>query len=131
VKKKANSFRTWVIWQLRRCSYMWAPRQQALREAQASRKDFKKNPGVAPASVTRRVRNFYSCAICKKVFPRKLVSVDHIKPVIDPKRGWQSWDEYIVRLFCQKEGFQIICSEDHNEKTQRERKIRQKYKEAA
>jgi len=124
VKKKANSFRTWMIWQLRRLSYRWPPRQAALRGAQR----------VVTAALKKeypRCRNFYQCAVCGEVFSRKEVSVDHIDPVIDPKRGWQGFEVYIKRLFCGAQGFQIICSDCHDAKTAHERKIRMKYKKAA
>ncbi len=124
--KKANSFRTWLIWQLRRLSYRWAPRQHALRNAGVSREEYTKRPGEVVAS--KLIRNFYRCAICKKVFSRKGVSVDHIKPVVDPKTGWAGWDEYVSRLFCGVDGFQIICGPDHDKKTKKEKKVRQKYK---
>jgi len=58
------------------------------------------------------------------VFPRKLVSADHVYPVIDPARGFVDWNEYIKRLFCPESGFQIICKECHDDKTKRERKVR-------
>lgn len=131
MSKKATNFRTWMTWQLRRISYLWPPRQQAFRDAQVSWNDFKRRPGISPAKITRRIRNFYRCALCQKVFPRKLVSADHIMPVVNPKKGWQGWDEYIERLFCPVDGFQIICKDDHDEKTASERKVRQRYKEAA
>ena len=125
MKKTANTFRTWLIWQLRRLSYRWPPRQVALRKASVSKEEYQKRPGE---KVSKFVRNFYRCAICRKVFSRKGVSVDHIVPVIDPRRGWQNWTEYIRRLFCDVDGFQIICSKDHDAKTARERKVRLKYK---
>lgn len=125
MKKTANTFRTWLIWQLRRLSYRWPPRQAALRQASVSKADYGKRPGE---KVSKLVRNFYRCAICKRVFSRKGVSVDHIEPVISPQQGWQGWEDYIYRLFCKVDGFQIICSNDHDEKTAWERKVRLKYK---
>jgi hypothetical protein len=121
MKKPANSFKEWLTWTLRKASYRWPPRQQALRSAQVTVEAHIRNPGE---TVTGRVRNFYRCRICKLVFSRKGVSIDHIEPVVDPERGWQGWDEYLKRMFCPKEGFQIICQKDHDKKTLKETRVR-------
>jgi hypothetical protein len=126
MKKKAGSFKEWVIWQLRRLSYRWPARSEAFRNAAASRADFERANGKG--KVTKRVRNFYWCALCEGVFTRKQVSADHIEPVIDPKKGFVDFNTYIVRLFCAASNFQIICDECHDGKTAKERKVRSRYK---
>lgn len=113
--------KTWVIWCLRKASYRWPPRQAALRNAAVSKAFYLKHPGE---KVSKLVRNFYQCAKCKLAFSRKGVSIDHVDPVVDPKRGWQGFDEYIKRMFCSEDGFQILCGTDHDAKTAKERLIR-------
>jgi hypothetical protein len=49
--------------------------------------------------------------------------VDHIEPIV-PVTGWESWDSYIERMFCEKEGLQILCEECHDVKTRAEKKKR-------
>jgi hypothetical protein len=49
--------------------------------------------------------------------------VDHIDPVIDPAVGFVSWDTVIERLFCEVEGFQVLCWACHHAKTNEERAI--------
>jgi hypothetical protein len=120
--------RTWVIWALRKASYRWPPRQAALQAMRAARADFRKHGGE---KVSKLVRNFYFCAHCDKVFSRKGVSIDHVEPVVDPRHGWQGFDEYIKRMFCLVDGFQILCHNCHDTKTKKENKIRQKYRRAA
>ena len=75
-------------------------------------------------------RGFYLCAGCKEEVPasvkinNKRVSnaiVDHIKPIIDPKRGFTTWDEVIERMFCEKDNLQVLCHACHNLKTAQER----------
>src|SRR5512139_4098738 len=56
---------------------------------------------------TGRVAAHYRCADCKKDFPQKNVQVDHIKPVVDPKVGFVSWDVFIERLFCEAKNLQV------------------------
>jgi len=115
--------KTWLIWTLRKASYRWPPRQAALRNASVSRAEYEKRPGE---EITKRIKNFYRCATCKKVFSRKGVSIDHLEPVVNPKKGWQGWDVYISRMFCSVKGFQVICSKDHDAKTKRENEVRKK-----
>ena len=122
---KSIDLKTWVIWALRKASYRWPARQAALRTASATKEDYREFPGE---KVSKLVRNFYFCKYCGQVFSRKGVSVDHIQPVVDPKKGWQGFDEYIRRLFCEKDGFQILCGECHDAKTARENKNRKRGK---
>ena len=51
-------------------------------------------------------------------------AIDHIKPVVDPKLGWQGWDIYYERMFCKASNLQAICSTCHTEKTNKEKEIR-------
>lgn len=55
------------------------------------------------------------------------VNHDHIEPVIAVSgfrnTDWD-WHEYIERLFCEQEGFQILCSDCHSKKTKEEDKKR-------
>lgn len=56
---------------------------------------------------------------------REKIQMDHIDPVIPPKKGWVwSWDEYIDRLFVDIDGWQGICKTCHDNKTNDEKKLR-------
>jgi len=122
---KPIDLKTWVIWSLRKASYRWPPRNAALREAACTKAQYAKKPGE---KVSKLVRNFYRCEKCRLVYARTGVSIDHIKPVVDPKKGWQGFDEYIARMFVGVSGFQILCTRCHDEKTKRENKIRKEHK---
>jgi len=67
---------------------------------------------------------FYQCAICGKWIRAKDASVDHKIPVIDPLKGFESWDIFVSRLFCKAENLWLLCSCCHDKKTAEERKIR-------
>ena len=54
----------------------------------------------------------------------KDVQVDHVAPVVDPKRGFKGWDEYISRLYCESDNLQVLCIPCHKKKTEKERKKR-------
>ena len=100
-----TNFKPWLIAQLRRISYRWPPRNEAMKKARVD-------------------RGQYKCAKCKKVFHRSLIQLDHIKPVVDPKTGFTTWDKFIKRLFCGEDGFQVLCKDCHKKKTEKEDKTR-------
>lgn len=102
-------FKRWIISVLRKATYKWRPRNEALRAAKVSQ------DGRA---------YIYQCAHCGNNFKRPDVQIDHIIPVIDPFDGFISWDTYIERLFVEKSGFQVLCKGCHSIKTELEKEIR-------
>ncbi len=93
----------------------YPPKYEVLKEALWGKK---LNPKTGRQSI------HYICAKCKKEYPAKEVNVDHIEPVVCPKQGFVSWDEFITRLFCEKRNLQVLCTTCHTEKTNEERKQR-------
>ena len=92
---------------LRSASLKWPPMSQALKDA-------------------RLRRGIYKCAGCgAEVRPttrvdgktKKNVHVDHIVPVVDPQAGFEGWDVYVERLFCEQDNLQVLCLKCHTEKT--------------
>lgn len=92
--------KNFVINILRKGSYRWPPRNEALRKARVS-------------------RGKYCCNICKGSFSIKEINRDHVVPCV-PLSGWDSFDGYISRLFCNEAGFQVLCEKCHDEKTKQE-----------
>ncbi len=90
-----------VMGTLRRASYRWPPRNEAMREAKIS-------------------RGIYKCAACKGEFRRKDVQMDHREPVVDPKSGFIGWESYIERLLPDRCGWQCLCRPCHNSKSKAE-----------
>lgn len=102
--------KAFVIGILRRGSYRWAPRYTALKEA-------------------RIARNQYVCKICNGTYPRKLIVVDHVNPVVNPQRGFTDWNDYVERMYADYEGFQAICEPCHAIKTRSEGVVRTKFRQ--
>lgn len=102
-------FKSFIINTLRRASYRWSPRGEAMKLA-------------------RIERGQYECASCEEIFKNKDIQVDHIAPIVDPKRGFTTWDEYIARMFCPVEGFQVLCKPCHEKKTNKEKDVRKVYR---
>ena len=88
---------------LRSASQRWPPKYKVLSEACVGQR-------INPAS--GRLAKFYRCSACSDTFPAKLVEVNHIKPVI-PVNGFDSWDGVVDRLFCEKEGLEVVCKPCH------------------
>jgi len=112
----AARYRSFIVGALRQASSRWGPKNTAKSKA-------------------RVARGSYKCALCNTIGPATLPpeegkkrrrnnsAADHIKPVVDPTVGFQNWDTFIDRLFCEEEGFQILCHPCHTEVTKQEREI--------
>ena len=55
------------------------------------------------------------------------VKMDHIDPAV-PLDGWQGFDIFIERMFCDEDGFQSLCGPDHDIKTAREKDFRVRFR---
>lgn len=112
-------FNAFVTSTLRSGARRWAPKYETLNDAKTEKK-------VNPK--TGRVAQHYQCSLCKKEFTQKDMEVDHIDPVVDPKKGFETWDKFIDKLFCEASNLQAICKGCHKIKTLKEKKIRNENK---
>jgi len=97
---------------LRACSRRYPPKFETLNEAKTEKKINKK---------TKRLAQHYRCKACKDDFPSSEVQVDHKVPVVDPVIGFVDWNTFIERLFCDKKNLQVLCTECHKKKTNKEK----------
>lgn len=74
--------------------------------------------GLNPS--TGRKCKLHKCPDCGQLFPQNGMHADHIVPVIGPE-GFQSWDQFIERLYCEADGFRALCKACHKLVTERER----------
>lgn len=111
-------YRSFVTSTLRAGSRKWPPKYETLNAAKTEKKTNK---------ATGRLAQHYLCAMCEQEYTQKDVQVDHIKPVIDPKKGFVSWDTYIDRMFCEAPNLQVLCKICHADKTKLEKEISKKY----
>lgn len=63
-----------------------------------------------------RLKWEFQCCKCSGWFPDKEVSVDHIIPVGSLKCP-EDLPGVVSRMFCEKEGLQVLCDECHSVKT--------------
>jgi len=109
--KDLDKFREqFVRWTLRRASFRWPPRGEALKAARVD-------------------RGIYQCNLCKGKFKNKEIKVDHVEPVVPVfVRGAvlkvPSLEQYVSRMFPEVAGFQVLCKTCHDSKTKRENEER-------
>jgi len=109
--------RSFITSALRRAS--WPVKYEALRVAELPDKVVNPSSG--------RLCKAYRCNECGGAFVAKQVSVDHITPVV-PLSGHDSWDLFIDRIFCELDGFQVLCKDCHKVKTDAENSERKRLK---
>lgn len=105
-------YKAFIVSALRAASRRWPPKYETLQEAYV---------GQLTNPKTKRVSKHYKCKACKEIYPGKEVQVDHIEPVVSTTDGFTTWDAFIQRLFCEKSGLQVLCSQCHSIKTQKEK----------
>ncbi len=75
----------------------------------------------------------YKCNDCKEeIKPKVLINgkkydnvlVDHIEPIVDPYKGFEGYDIYIPRMFCEIDNLQVLCKSCHDAKSKIENEIR-------
>lgn len=111
----------------------------------AARKLFRWHPIKKQAELSLAVRKyFYQCPDCKLYFYKPSIKVlkrdeeqffvdlmdldateaklhlDHIDPVVDPKTGFTTWENYYNRLFCCISNLVMLCCKCHKVKTKLE-----------
>ena len=106
-------FNSFIKSLLRKGTQRWGPKNTTLQKARVSKGN-------------------YLCEGCKQVVPVTVkkdnkrvrnVFVDHIEPIVSPSEGFISWDKVIERMFCEEDGFQVLCDQCHKRKTAEERQI--------
>lgn len=75
------------------------------------------------ADGTRHKKNWVErqCQVCSQWVSTSKMAVDHIIPVVSVDEGFQDWNEFVSRLWCDKSNLQRICDTCHDKKTQEER----------
>jgi 5-methylcytosine-specific restriction endonuclease McrA len=77
-------------------------------------------------------RGMYLCAGCGEHVPNTLkegrkrvqnIFVDHINPIFDPEIGFEGWDKYIERMFCEEDNLQLLCKACHDVKSKQEHSV--------
>ena len=115
----AARFNSFIKSALRSASVRWPPKNECKQSARVERGVYK------CAGYKRKAHNVPASLPPNKGNKRRINNavVDHVSPVIEPEKGFISWDEVINRLFCEKENLQVLCHECHSKKTNEEKEI--------
>jgi len=109
-------FNSFVVSALRAATRRWQPKNECISKARVKR-------GV------------YKCESCKQegaaTLPpkkgnkrrRKNIVADHIDPIVDPATGFVDWNNWIARAFVELDGYQALCHDCHEQKTNEEREV--------
>lgn len=108
-------FASFIKSALRAASRRWPQKHQSLKDACVGKRLNK---------ATGKDIFHYKCAACNNLFKGVDVQVDHIDPVVSVEHGFIGWDVYIERMFCEADGYQVLCKTCHSLKTANERKAR-------
>ena len=82
-------------------------------------------PKHAAKKLAKVAYNQYECADCNEIFGSKDVEVDHIVPAGSLK-CYDDLPGFVERMFCEVDGFQVLCKTCHQDKTNREREERKR-----
>lgn len=104
-----SAFWSFIRSGLRQKSRWWKPITQCKLNA--------KRPYKGP---NKRQKFEYQCNSCKKWFAEKNINVDHIIPAGSLNCA-NDLPGFVERLFVEVDGLQVLCSNCHNIKTQKER----------
>jgi len=104
---------------LRAASVRWPPKYRVRKAAWIKR-------GVYKCAGYERRAHQVPVSRKEKGKRKNNVTVDHIVPIIDPNKGFETWDKVIERMFCEAKGLQVLCHQCHKEKTKKERIKRKK-----
>lgn len=104
-----SQFFSFIRSALRQKSRRWAPIYECLQDARRPSK-----------SKNARLKWEYKCAKCKRWKPQKEVSVDHIVPA-GSLNSFEDLPGFVQRLFCERDGLQVLCKTCHDKKTNKEK----------
>lgn len=92
---------------LRSASTRWNPKHEALRAARTGKK---------VNQSTGRIAMHHRCAMCGGEFPGSMVAADHIIPC-GSLRSLDDLPGFVARLFCEADGFRVLCHPCHKRVT--------------
>lgn len=105
-------FYSFVRSALRRAFTRWPPNYAARKDARM--------PYAGPNKLQKWQ---YKCAICGGWFMQKQTQLDH-KIECGSLRAFDDLPGFVERLFCEKDGLQVVCKACHKTKTNLQRQLK-------
>ena len=104
-------FYSFVRSALRRAFTRWPPNYAARKDA--------RQPYSGP---NKRQQWQFKCALCGGWWMQKETQIDH-KIECGSLRAFSDLSGFVERLFCEKDGLQVVCKKCHQEKTNLQRQL--------
>lgn len=104
-----KKLKSWLLKHLRRVSKYWPEKTKAYHRVKVD-------------------RGQYRCESCEQIFKQHELQIDHINPVVDVLKGFEDWNTYIARLFCDSDNLQALCKPCHSIKSGLENELRREVK---
>ncbi len=111
-------FNSFIKSGLRSLSRKWPPKYEVRKKAWIER-------GIYKCAGYKKRAHKVRVTVIEKNKRVNNVFVDHIVPIVDPIKGFTSWDSIVERMFCEKENLQVLCKQCHKGKTNDERKSKE------
>lgn len=105
--KKVKTIHELRILCLRRASYRWTYKYEALKLAKVV------IPDGTYLNGNPKTKTLFRCAKCKELFGQRQVQADHIVEI----GTFVDWNQYIPALLCETNSYQILCKPCHKAKT--------------
>jgi hypothetical protein len=90
--------------------------QEKIAESRREVPKYRKDGSLAKKPSVQR-----QCEVCEEWVGSTKIVIDHKNPVVSVEQGFQDWNEFILRLWCNKSNIQRICKACHYGKTYEER----------
>lgn len=120
MKKRRTWTEAFVISRIRAVLRRLSMQMPVIREVKLANR----RPYTGP---NRHQKFEYCCAKCGRWFPEKMIQVDHIEPAGSMKT-FEDVGPFARRLlFCSPADLQVLCHEDHKQKSAAENKARREF----
>lgn len=115
-------FRSFIISALRGASQRWGPKSECIKRARVRRGWYKCEGCKQEVPATKEVTIKTGKNAGKKK-RKKNILADHIEPIVNPKEGFKDFNTWIERCFVELDGYQALCLDCHDKKTQEEKEL--------
>lgn len=125
-----KQFRARIIKALRRLTWSWKPYTNVKQGAKRDSATYECNE-CGKYCYTGRSETTYNRIVKENPdieVEKGSIYIDHTVPVIDPDKGFETFDIFIDRLFCGEDNLNPMCKVCHDKKTDEENKKRRKNK---
>jgi len=128
-----GAFNSFTKSMIRQKTRRWKPKYDVKKEARHPVK-LQSTTILANGKRSEKLVYYSLCNGCGEIVPEATATVDHIKPIVNPKtgmiiiksgehKGRVDWNPVIYGAFCEADNLQVLCKTCHDAKTKEEKAI--------